>query len=272
MGEHRRSTYIQAHFERISEGNVSVEGNTVSYIGEPVDNAASDKLLQLMRSGASDIRPWLRFIDKLMANPSYSSREQLYNFLTHKHMPITKDGNVIGYKGVNEDYTDIYSGQFDNSIGNEHSMPRARVDDNAGHGCSAGFHIGSHDYADSWGSNGRLMVVEFSPTDAVSVPNDSNWQKLRVCRYKVVGESFTRKPVSEGLYGDDAYDDSDRDEKLISYLTKRWAKSKSPKLSKLYRKFPGLTHEELQLAINNSPYTASAEWDADASDYRVVLQ
>jgi hypothetical protein len=36
--------------------------------------------------------------------------------------------------------------------------------------------------------NGHLMLVEIDPADVVSIPVDSEFQKLRTCRYKVVSE------------------------------------------------------------------------------------
>ena len=189
--------------ETHSLGAVSCNGETVTFNGEAVNNSATQKLLNLLADGYSNITPWLRFIEKLMANPSHNSREQAYKFIEHRGMPLTEEGNIIGYKGVADNYKDKYSGNFDNSVGAENWMMRSNVDDNINNGCSAGFHIGSHEYADSWGGqDGRLMLVEFSPADIVSVPHCSEYQKLRVCRYKVIGESHDRQILDEnGVYG-----------------------------------------------------------------------
>lgn len=189
--------------ETQTEGKVSCNGESVTYNGEVIENSATQKLLNLIADGYSDITPWLKFIDKLMRNPSFSSREQAYKFLEHKGMPLTADGNVLGYKGVREDYKDKWSGKFSNHVGAELSMERTQVDDNINHGCSAGFHVGSHEYADSWASSdGKLMLVEFSPEDIVSVPHDCQYAKLRVCKYRVVSECFDRKILDDsGVYG-----------------------------------------------------------------------
>ena len=189
--------------ETLSEGLVSCNGESVLYKGEPVHNTASDKLLKLMADGYTNIKPWLKFIQKLMQNPSHNSREQSYKFIEHRGMPLTEEGNIIGYKGVTDQYKDKWSGKFDNSVGSILSMDRANVDDNINHGCSQGFHVGSHEYADSWaGGEGKLMLVEFSPEDIVSVPHDCQYAKLRVSKYKVIAECHDRKLLNEtGVYG-----------------------------------------------------------------------
>jgi hypothetical protein len=38
-------------------------------------------------------------------------------------------------------------------------------------------------------SGDRVMIVKVNPADAVSVPSDHEFQKLRVCKYIVIGES-----------------------------------------------------------------------------------
>ena len=109
---------------------------------------------------------------------------ELYSFLEHKAMPLTPDGNFLAYKAVKDDYTDWYSGTFNNKVGETLEMVRNNVCDDAQVGCSHGFHAGSLDYAESFGNGGHLMVVEIDPQDVVSVPNDCDCQKLRTCKYK----------------------------------------------------------------------------------------
>jgi hypothetical protein len=57
------------------------------------------------------------------------------------------------------------------------------------------------------------MIVKFNPEDAVSVPDDCDFQKLRVCKYNVVGEITERKQLrqpfydSTGDFSDEGYDE-----------------------------------------------------------------
>jgi hypothetical protein len=92
-------------------------------------------------------------------------------------------------------------------------MRRGGVCDDARHGCSAGFHAGSYDYAKGYASGGgNLMVVEINPADVVSVPYDCECQKLRTAEYKVVGhyETIEAPPLDDGdesyVQWDDSYE------------------------------------------------------------------
>jgi hypothetical protein len=258
--------------ETVSEGSVSCDGESVTYKDEPVHNSAATKLLNLMADGYTSIKPWLKFIDKLMRNPSHNSREQSYKFLEHKNMPLTSNGNILGYKGVRNDYKDKWSGKFDNSVGAENSMERSNVDDNINNGCSYGFHIGSHDYADSWGgSDGKLMLVEFSPEDIVSVPHDCNYAKLRVSKYKVVSECFDRKPVSDsGVYGTE----TNRYGMTKNQMSRRIANevSKDPSFKNLQRTFPGIKVNEITAIIaEDQGEEPSFEFDNESGDLLINL-
>ena len=200
----------QAVVEYLDEdAQVEVADGCVKFAGEVVDNMVVDKILNFMRNGLP-YQPLVKFLSKLMANPSRRAVNELYTFLEHKNMPVTPEGNFLAYKGVNQDFTDKYSGKFDNSVGQTLEMKRNAVCDDADQGCSAGFHAGSYEYAKGWagGSGGHLMVVEIDPSDVVSVPLCSDCQKLRTAKYKVVGVMETiDAPLDEGL-NDDYYDHS----------------------------------------------------------------
>ena len=190
------TTYLdlEKQVEDYTDGDISIKDGEVFFGEEKLNGVVVDKLLDLMKSGLTDKNPFINFLKNLLKNPSKNSVDQLYTFLSKRNMPIDEGGLVIGYKGVADNYKDRYSGKFDNNVGQSHEMPRRNVDDNCDHHCSYGFHIGSYEYADSWGgSDGKLMIVKFNPEDAVSVPTDCDFQKLRVCKYSVVGEITDRK-------------------------------------------------------------------------------
>jgi len=201
--------------EDYTSGKIEVKSGVVYYNGESVHGHVVDRILSFM-SNNLPYKPLVNFLEKLMANPSRRAVNELYAFLEHKNMPLTPDGNFLAYKGVREDYTDWYSGKFQNKVGDVNEMTRNRVCDDANIGCSHGFHAGSLDYAKGYGNGGHLMVVEIDPRDVVSVPLDCEQQKLRTAKYKVVSHFETKlsKPLHDeyGDYGDWEEDDEPSDE------------------------------------------------------------
>ena len=206
-------------------GNIKIVDEQVYYCSHLLHGVVIEKLLEFLRAGMDDAKPILNFIEKLMTNPSKNSVDQLYTFLSYKSLPLTAEGNVIAYKGVRDDYfskngntnTIVIKGIVDdnghisNKVGCVIEVARNNVDDNKDNHCSYGLHVGSYDYARDWASSdGRIMMVEFDPADAVSVPTDYSFQKLRVCRYKVIGEipierkNNTEAPLSEPYYDTDS--------------------------------------------------------------------
>ena len=177
----------------LDDENLKVIDGKIHYKSDPLHPELEKRIVEIL-SGGHNLDATTKFLENLYNNPSRNSREQLYEFIAHRGMGITEDGLVIGYKGVSEDYMDKIKGTYSNKIGITNTMPRRDVDDNPDNSCSHGFHVGSKEYADSWaGSGGHLMAVVWNPTDAVSVPTHSNGEKLRVCKYTVVGEITDRQ-------------------------------------------------------------------------------
>lgn len=208
---------IKGAIEDFVEGDVEVRDEVVYYKGKHrLHGVVVDKLLEMLRSGMKDSTPITNYISRLMNNPSSNSVDQLYTFLGYKSLPITPDGKVLGYKGVQGDYwsttgnadTIVVQGETNsrhqilNEVGATIEVARRCVDDNKDNHCSFGLHVGSYDYANDWASaDGKLLLVEFDPQDAVSVPTDCEFQKLRVSKYKVVADiTDSRKELSKAVY------------------------------------------------------------------------
>jgi hypothetical protein len=187
---------------RFSHGKIEVRDGLVTYAGEEIHNIVVDRILNFIKN-CLPYEPLVKFLDKLMQNPSRRAVNELYKFLEHKKMPLTPDGDFLAYKSVQANFTDWYSGQHDFSIGQVREMARNQVCDNADVGCSAGFHAGSEEYAKSFNGGGNLVIVKINPADVVSVPTDCECQKLRASRLEVV--ALYRKALDKELY-DKVYD------------------------------------------------------------------
>jgi len=170
------------------------------------------KRLIIMIKHQMPVENLLEFVKKLYKNPSYTSVHQLFGFLEKNKLPITASGNFLAYKKVGYDYKDLYSGNFDNSIGTSPRMNRNEVEDNPQVTCSFGLHACSFEYLEHFGSNSsdenenffnRVMVVEVDPSNVVSVPEDYNNAKIRTCGYTVIDEipNDIEGKISDWFYG-----------------------------------------------------------------------
>jgi len=176
-----KSLYASYEGIEVKDGNLYV-------FGDPVHSTLATRVLSFLEHGLDCVHLF-KFILKLNLNPSKRAVDELYTFLEHRALPITDNGNFLAYKAVRADYTDKHTGKFVNTIDAVLEMPRNKVDDDKNVGCSYGFHAGTVEYAkDFLGGQGHLMIVEINPADVVSIPTDCQFQKLRTCKYKVVGE------------------------------------------------------------------------------------
>ena len=167
---------------------IEVKDGILYVFGDPIHSTIAKRVISFIEHGLDCVHLF-KFILKLNMNPSKRAVDELYTFLEHRALPVTDNGNFLAYKAVRTDYTDKYTGKFLNTIDSVLEMPRNKVDDNKENGCSYGFHAGSVDYAkDFMNADGHLMIVEINPADVVSIPTDCQYQKLRTCKYKVVGE------------------------------------------------------------------------------------
>ena len=185
--------------------SLRLENNTLYYNDEPQDGYLPNKIIA-MASAGFDVKPLTNFLQKLYATPSHRIKEGLYEFLERGNLPITPQGNVLGYRTIRNDYTDWHTGTVDNSIGQSPEMPRNQVDDDPAHDCSRGYHICSQEYLKGFHyGEGRNIVVEFSPGDVVSLPH-SDTTKLRVCKYTVLAE-LPHSPETKNIWDQEVVDE-----------------------------------------------------------------
>jgi len=177
----------------------TVEGGAVCFDRKPVTDGFGRRVLAMV-AGGEDPQPLLRFYARLSRNPSWRSTQQLFDFLSHEHLPIEADGHFLAYKAVRRNFTDVYSGKVNNAVGQRPSMPRNQISDDADLACHVGFHVGALSYAQNFVKNGqpsgdapmysgdgRIIVCRVDPEHVVCVPKDCSYAKVRVCEYFVAG-------------------------------------------------------------------------------------
>lgn len=210
-----------AKLTRLTE-RVSVADGTVYFDGDRVDDSIAKAILRFAQQGVDDWKPLVAFMENVAANPNEHSRAQLYDWLVRYDFTITPEGHFIGYKGVQRDpehgFVSIHrgpavvdgvavNGNVPNRIGAVVEIGRSVVHHDPSVGCSTGLHVGTFDYARSFG-RGVVLECHVNPRDVVSVPTDCGWAKVRTCRYKVV--DIIEVPYESALVGHD-YDPDDFD-------------------------------------------------------------
>lgn len=202
--------WLTAHSHMGSQSPFTLVDGFIEYNGVRIDTGLNNRLMKMAAEGTNP-SGWLRFWARLQQNPSYRSVTQLYAFLAHENIPIDDDtGCILAYKSVTSDYKDFHTKSFDNTPGTTHTMPRNQISDDPRQACHVGFHVGALGYASSFGVDRRIVICKVDPADVVCVPYDSDAQKVRVCRYEVIG-NYSGTPMPSTSTRDDS-DDLDEDE------------------------------------------------------------
>jgi len=206
------ATQAALQFERVTE-RVSVNNGIVRFDGDVVDNSLTNAIVRSMREG-QDIKPLALFMEKVYQNPNRHSRDNLFTWLKTHDFTINAVGNLIAYKGVTGSGASWHTGpgivngrhmvgHLPNDVGSVIEMARSDVQHDPSVGCSTGLHVGTYDYASTFGS--IVLKVEVNPRDVVSVPTDCLWAKMRVCRYRVLAR--IENPVATFLDEPSDWDD-----------------------------------------------------------------
>lgn len=204
------------------KGAVEIRNGQLYFDNAPLHSKLSDHILQLFHEKDPKWQHLVEFLKNLMLNPSGASRDHLYAWLNNANLTILPGGEFIAYKGVREDGTSVskgpgvvngipMDGHLPNDVGNIVEMRRESVDDNRHVACSVGLHVGNFRYASNFGK--RLLTVAVNPRDVVSVPVDSNGEKMRVCRYRVLelapAEPYTAPNMNDPLDSEESDDEHD---------------------------------------------------------------
>ena len=178
---------VVGRLETWAKGFFTIEGRVVKYKGESIPTSLTDRITK-MATNNEDPTPLFKFWERLQKNPSFRSVEQLWPFLAQRGIPITEDGYFLAYKAVNSQSKDFHTRTVDNSVGVTNEMPRNKISDDPKLNCHDGFHVGAIEYAQNFGgTDRRIIICKVDPENVVCVPYDCSQQKMRVCKYTVVG-------------------------------------------------------------------------------------
>jgi len=182
---------VKKGIEQKFNNDLEIRGEDFYYRGSLIHNKVCDLILEYIGNNYK-FDHLVKFLGKLMENPSKRSVDLAWEYISRYKMPITENGNFLSMKAVRNDFMDKYSGTIYNGVGEVVEMPRNQISDEPNEACSHGVHVGYYDYVKSYGSgNDQIILVEVNPRDIVCVPNDCSMQKMRVCKYTVIKELGT---------------------------------------------------------------------------------
>lgn len=223
-----RHDQLVGNITKITENIAVLADGSVTHNYDTRKDALHAYIGELVEQKNPMAKAFARFAERLEANPSEHSKDQLFDWfigLTRlgERMSITNDGKLVAYKGVQigddgvpysimsgpgiienptGDTEFITMNVLPNRIGSTVSVQRSYVEANPKIGCAPGLHAGTYSYARSWG-NGNVLQVEIDPAHIVSIPECSGFQKLRSHRYVVVG--FISDPITAGVVADSSF-------------------------------------------------------------------
>nr|DAH54690.1 MAG TPA: hypothetical protein [Caudoviricetes sp.] len=156
------------------------------YYGVHLTSTIAKRIEKDVAEGTLDDR-YIKFLVRLLRNPSAKSVEMLYDFMQANDIDILPDGRIECFRGVTQlpdgSCVDYHSGKVPQYEGCFISMPRNFVEDDPEVACSHGLHCASAEYA---GGYGVLTRVAVDPADVVSVPYDYDFAKCRCCRFEIL--------------------------------------------------------------------------------------
>lgn len=204
----RNGRYV--NIERLFELKKSIEkcfdvtvknGSQVFYKNKQLNNALTDKILNAYRNNLPT-RPWIKFLNNLMQNPSEHCRNNFFSYVESHGLPIDSNGMVYAWKAVNNKLRDKWTNKISFSPGKSPELKRDNCEANVNVECGQSLHCGNAGYVRQYGNlnEDRFLLVKFNPKDALNC----DYEKLRVCKMKVVREVKRGevKPLIDSYMGD----------------------------------------------------------------------
>lgn len=165
------------------------ENQTTLNIVELEDHIKAD-----IENESNGLSRLIQRLDKTDNSPELN--QSIVDFVSKTDMPVTVDGNILGYRRVvttPEGIRDGHSRTVPNELHTSVSMCREMVNGDGNVSCSRGLHVGTAEYVGSYYGD-VLHLVMVHPEDIVSVPYTDR-SKLRTSKYTILHQ-YTNAQLS----------------------------------------------------------------------------
>jgi hypothetical protein len=185
----------------------------------------ADKLKQYINPNQSKkgLKNFIRKL-KVIHNRASHTCEELLAFLEKAELPLTTEGNIVGYKKLEicgDMYADIHTGKVLQNVNYSVIMNKADVDNSRHNDCSNGLHVASLSYLSGFGSSNYdqnpVFLVVVNPYDVISVPN-SDTTKLRCSKYNIIAK--LNETAFHNIHSNKVITDDKETAKLLSNVLK----------------------------------------------------
>lgn len=155
-----------------------------------IDPRSLSKYLEYARKNKSLVN-FTNFLERISKIQDIKHVSDLLEFMEKNTLPITKSGNILGYKSLKPSddgtyFTDYHTRIIKQNEGTRVSMKPEDVAFDKDLHCSYGLHVATLSYAAAFGELDRsLFLVQINPEDVISVPNDTE-DKMRVSAYELL--------------------------------------------------------------------------------------
>ena len=91
-------------------GDITIKNDNIFYRGVQLFGEDVNRIIAYLKDGFPE-ESMIRFLEAKLRNPSPESVASLYMFLENRGMPLTDNGTVLGYKGVESDFYSKNTGE-----------------------------------------------------------------------------------------------------------------------------------------------------------------
>lgn len=165
-----------------TNSKLTVKNGEVYFGTTKIHNSVCARIREFLSQG-KDINHLVKFLEKLLNNPSKYVFNNLYEYLTKYNLSIDKDGDIYGLKAVKFNLKSKWTDSVQYAVDETYSEPRAllRDDQNDGY-CGPGLWFGHEQFVFSYGSgNDHVLVVKVNPEHVLAIPTCSGYQKMAAC-------------------------------------------------------------------------------------------
>lgn len=165
-----------------TSNKITIKNNGVYYLNIQLHNAVCNKILDFVAQGL-DVNPWLKFLEKLLENPSKYIYNNLYSFMEQYKLSIDDHGDIYALKAVKYNLKSKWTDLVQYVVGETYSEPRVLLtDDQNDSYCGKGLWFGHEKFVFDYGSeNDHVLVVKVNPKDVIAIPSLSSYQKMAAC-------------------------------------------------------------------------------------------